>query len=68
MFVSQGDALLTEFCFAKLVEIGFLCAKFVISMSERGVLGCNPKPCWEKVRAWERKNPASEAEGFPSPK
>ena len=71
---SQRDALLNEVLVAsqglhtKLVEIGFLCSKFVISMSERGVLGCNPKPCWEKVRAWERKNPASEVEGFPSPK
>ena len=65
---SQRDALLNEFCLAKLARISILYSKFVISMSERGVLGCNPKPCWEKVRAWERKNPASEVEGFPSPK
>ena len=31
-------------------------------------MGCNPKPCWERVRVWERGNPASEVEGFPSPK
>ena len=29
-----------------------------------GVLGQRPKPCWERVRVWERENPASEVEGY----
>ena len=39
-----------------------------VTKNRSGVLGQRPKPCWERVRVWERENPASEVEGFPSPK
>ena len=39
IFVSQDKDLLTEFCFAKLAEVSFLCTKFALSMDKRRVLG-----------------------------
>ena len=69
---SQRDALLTEVLVAsqglhtKLVEIGFLCAKFVISMDERGVLGRQPQAVLEKVGSLEGENPRFGSRGVVS--
>ena len=39
-----------------------------LRITKRVLRAVSPKPCWERVRVWERENPASEVEGFPSPK